>query len=257
MQAQKILFFSSIIFYSYSYAQNHLNFGEVTQLVKEFDQPILLQRENSSILISNFQSQVISSSVNGEKGYSYGWLNNSLIQKNKKNKSTLFYGGEDRFQLNPIGSKYTLYYGQKPIQSKNWKVPSLFWKEQFKKTEQTSHTATFEKRATVVNHIGTSFSIQIRRKISLFSKEKIKDLLKIKSLKFIKSVGFSSNTKITNTGTDWNTEKGLITPWTLGMFKGTESSIGIFPYTEEKNQLEIRKYLASIEKDRLFPSIRI
>jgi len=152
--------------------------------------------------------------------------------------------------LNPLGSKYTLFYGQNEVEPKNWKVPKLFEEEVFNLKFQKETSVIFEKEATIQNNIGTLFSICIERKVDIFSEGQIKDILRLKSLDNIKWVGFSSETKITNTGTDWEQEKGLITPWTLGMFKGTSTSVGIFPFKEDKKQLNLSKYFLEGKENR-------
>jgi len=250
MRLQKSFLILATIFNLQIQSQNELNFGETTHLIKEFENPIVLNIGASRVLVSRNQSQVITSSVSGESGYSYGWLNLAAIKKNKKTGSTFFYGGEDRFWLNPLGSKYTLFYGKEKIESKNWKVPKLFEEEVFDLKSQSETSVVFEKEATIENNIGTFFSICIERRIAIFSEEKIKEILRLKSLEKVKSVGFSSITKITNTGTDWEEEKGLIAPWTLGMFKGAATSIGIFPFREDVKPLELSKYFLEGKDNR-------
>ena len=240
-----------LLFINVLVAQNQLNFGEVVTLVREIETPIILEKESSKILVSSNQSQVITSSVNGDTGYSYGWLDKDAIEKNKMDRTTFFYGGEDRLWLNPLGTKFSLFYNQKEIKPENWKVPTFFEAEKFTRKKETSHSVLFEKQATIINNIGSEFSIGIKREITLLSKKEVKDLLKLRSIKSVNLVGFSSRTKITNVGKDWRLEKGLITPWVLGMFKGTPSSIGIFPYSEEKTPLELYKYLTVFGKERV------
>jgi len=188
-----------------SYSQNELNFGSLAKLIKTIENPILLKQGKSRVLVSSYQSQIITSSANGDDGYSYGWLDPKVIQKNKAEKTTFFYGGEDRFWLNPLGSKYSLFYGQNKIIQKNWKVPDLFLKEIFTKIDETSNSVTFKKENTTI---------------------------------------------VNNKGGDWSEEKGLITPWTIGMFKGTSTSIGIFPYHNKLSSLKLSTYFFSPTENR-------
>jgi len=236
---------------SKSYSQNELNFGSLTKLIQTIESPILLKQGASRVLVSSNQSQVITSSVNGDNGYSYGWLDTKAIQKNSVEKTTFFYGGEDRFWLNPLGSKYSLFYDQNKIIQKNWQVPDLFTKEIFDQIEKTNTSVLFKKEnAMITNNIGTTFIIDIERKIKIYTDQEITKTLNIGIPETVKKVGFSSTTTIVNKGNNWSEEKGLITPWTIGMFKGSPTSIGIFPYTNKSSSFALSTYFFSKKENR-------
>jgi len=252
MSIKQITFICIIINSFAHYAQNDLRFEALVKHIQRIEHPVILKQGISRVLVSSNQSQVISSSTDLKKGYCYGWLDEQAILKNKQENKRLFYGGENRFWLHPLGSKFSLYYGQNQIEPKNWKVPDLFTEELFSITSQSDTIVTFKKeRATVINNIGTKFVIDIERELSIYSKKQIESSLQIKIHRNIKYVGFTSKTTITNKGKDWKKEQGLITPWTLGMFKGTATSIGIFPFTKNKAALDIRTYFFDKDNDRL------
>lgn len=237
------------VLYSKSYSQNNLNFREVLRLVREIEKPIVLSNHNASIIISKHQSQVISSTVDRSEGYSYGWLNKKAIAKNKKIQQYSFYGGEDRLWFNPLGSKYSLYYNQKEIKPEHWKVP-LFYKELFSVIHQNSKSVELETQTQIVNNIGSVFDIAIKRKINIHTTKEVEKNLKLSSLKKVKCVAFSSETTVTNVGDDWQETKGLITPWVMGMFKGTATSVTMFPYTEKQLVLKPNQYFLEGKKGR-------
>ncbi|WP_282090348.1 DUF6786 family protein [Aquimarina algiphila] len=234
-----------------SHSQNDLRFNELVACIKQVESPMVLQQEDARVLVSSNQAQVITSST-AVNGYCYGWLDEATLKKNKTEKTRLFYGGEDRFWLNPLGSRFSLYYGQKKIQQENWKVPDLFVKAIFPKVEQSKTKVTFKKEnVEVVNNIGTTFNIDIERQITLYTKREINKILQITIPEEIKSVGFGSETMIINRGVSWEEKKGLITPWAIGMFKGTTTAVGIFPFSGNATSLDLSTYFFNTEKDRV------
>lgn len=221
--------------------------------VKEYANPVVLKNGKAKIMIvPEYEARVLTSTTNGDKGYSNGYLNYKQIQENKIQEGGNAYGGEDRLWLAPLGSKYTLFYGQQKIEDANWYVPKAFDSEPYTIKNQTKSSISFHKKTIVTNNIGTHFKISIRRNISIFSKKIIETELKINIPKSLNYVGFGSVNKITNIGESWKEDNGIIAPWILGMFKGNSESTSIFPYKESKTTpLKISKYLSKLKGDRL------
>lgn len=228
-------------------------FADDLAIVQENTTAIVLAEGNSRVLITpEYEARVLTSSTNGDKGYSNGFLNYEKIKENKIHIGGNPYGGEDRLWIAPLGSKFTLFYGQKPIKDANWHVPKAFDAEAYSIQSQTKSSVIFTKETTITNNLGTHFKINIDRKISIYSKEKIQEKLNLKLDNNLKYVGFSSRNRITNIGDDWKEENGIIAPWVLGMFKGNSISTSIFPYSESKEYpLKTSKYLKDLKEDRL------
>lgn len=229
------------------------SFGYALDRVNEVDKSILLSEGDAQILVSPaFQGRVLTSTSKGLGGRSYGWLNYQAIEQSKEKGVKKSFGGEDRLWLAPLGSKYSLYYGQNEIAQENWQVPALTDTVSFNSISRTQRSATFKKRATVANNIGTAFDIDIYREIRLFTKKEIVEELGIKLAHTVSFVGFQSQSTIKNIGEDWDQSKGLIAPWSLGMFPGNSGSIAIFPFTTAPDDsLKVEKYLAELDQDRL------
>lgn len=228
-------------------------FGYDFSFLKKHIDPIILSNSNSKIIVSpKLQGRVLSSTSNGMFGKSYGWLNYKLIESEKFRVGGNGFGGEDRFWLGPIGSKFSLYYNGKEIESDNWYVPKAIDIETYNVVKKTTSEIEFEKKLKLVNNINTNFNIKLNRQIKLFSISEIEKDLEIEISKNIKVVGFQSKNSIENIGNDWIEKNGIIAPWILGMFQGTHKSIGIFPVNKKENDsLTIQKYLAEIDKDKL------
>ncbi len=228
-------------------------FLEDLKFVEKFTKPILLKSGESSILVTpDYEAIILTSTTSGNNGFSNGYLNQTQISENIIHAGGNQYGGEDRLWLAPLGSRFTLFYKQNPIEDENWFIPKAFDATPFSLNSETSTSLSFQKEVLITNNIGTSFNIRINRDINIFSKTEIEKELNIKIGSALKHVGFQSKNTITNIGLDWSEEKGLITPWVLGMYKGNNKSTAIFPYTESDSvTTKISTYLNDIKTDRL------
>ncbi len=234
-------------------ATTYTTFLEDLKFVKKFTSPILLKSGTSSILVApDYEAIVLTSTTSGDNGFSNGYLNKKQISENIIHPGGNQYGGEDRLWLAPLGSKFTLFYKQNPIEDKNWFIPKAFDATPYTLNSKTPTALSFQKKVSITNNIGTSFDIKIEREINIFSKTEIEKELNIEISSVINFVGFQSKHTITNLGTDWSEEKGLIAPWVLGMFKGNKKSTAIFPYKEtDSTSVKISTYLNDIKTDRL------
>ncbi len=228
-------------------------FGYDLQNLSLNETPVILTNDNAYVLISSeYQARVITSASNGLYSKSYGWIDYKTLDDNKDGHQKQSYGGEDRLWLGPLGSRFTMFYGGDEITGSNWQVPTLVDTVAFALIDKTSQSAKFQKRATIKNNIGTEFNIEITRQIDLLSKKDVEDELGINIPESITFVGFQSDNNITNLGTDWMPEKGLIAPWVLGMFPGQKGSVAIFPFVaNESTPLNLQKYLNEFGEDRV------
>jgi hypothetical protein len=228
-------------------------FGYDVDFLSQYQKPILLSNGNSKILLSaDYQGRVLTSSANGLEGKSYGWINYNLIESQKLNETGNSFGGEDRFWLAPIGSKYSLFYNGKPITSHNWFIPKAIDSQPYNLVSQSDSTAGFQALLKIKNNVNTSFEIELERDVLLFSKASIQNQLQIKIPPEVKSVGFQSINTITNVGKDWSEENGLIAPWILGMFPGSDNSFAVFPFeVVTEDSLIVSTYLNDLDKYRL------
>lgn len=232
---------------------NKGTFGYDLNFINKFQKPIVLSNENTKILISpKYQGRVLTSTSKGLDGRSYGWLNYKLIERQKLNKGGNGFGGEDRFWLAPIGSKYSLYYNGKTISNENWYVPEPIDIKEYKVVNKTEKSISFKNDLKIKNNVNTTFNVELNRQINLFSKKEIENELKIKLPDNLSTVGFQSVNSIKNNGEDWKLDSGIIAPWILGMFPGNSNSIAIFPFKETtQDSLKIQKYLEPLSNNRL------
>lgn len=206
------------------------------------------------ILSGAYQGRVMTSTASGDEGNSYGWINYKLIESGEVRPHINPVGGEERFWLGPEGGQYSLYFDAgKEFIFDNWQVPALIDTETFEVSEKTSSTAIFTKKASIKNYSGAIFDLNIERKISLLNKTDIESQLRASLPNDVKFVAYSTSNKLTNTGTDWKKESGLLSIWLLGMFTPTDHTTVIIPFKQapDSEQLVTTNYFGEIPAERL------
>src|SRR5512138_1355071 len=72
---------------------------------------IVLGDENSQVIVApSYQGRVMTSTIDGNKGSSFGWINHDLIASQKPSEHMNAVGGEDRFWLGPEGGQFSIYF---------------------------------------------------------------------------------------------------------------------------------------------------
>ena len=82
-------------------------------LKKNYKKSIVLEsNDHKSMLILSpeLQGRVMTSTLDGEHGTSFGWLNYELIASKEVKEHINPTGGEDRFWLGPEGGQYSIYF---------------------------------------------------------------------------------------------------------------------------------------------------
>jgi hypothetical protein len=210
----------------------------------------------SRILLSaKHQGRVFTSTSQGLKGISYGWINYPLIESKDIQKHINPVGGEERFWLGPEGGQYALYFeAGKPFTFDHWQVPPIIDTEPFTVIEQSDSSVTFTKDAKLTNYSRTKFEISIDRTITLLPRKEIEHQLKTQIPKSVHSVAYRSENKITNTGSeDWRKENGLLSIWLLGMFIPSDQTMAIIPFkpTPAAKEMITTNYFGAIPEERL------
>jgi hypothetical protein len=207
------------------------------------------------LLSADYQGRVMTSTADGDSGIRFGWINYDLISSGEKRKSFNPVGGEERFWLGPEGGQYSIYFKQNDSFNINhWQVPAIIDTIGYDVLSSDNTEAVFAKKATLTNYSGTVFNINIERKIQLLEKASLENKLKTTIPADIKFVGYQTENKLQNTGTeDWTKDKGLLSIWLLGMFAPTPKTIVIIPFSPVKNARSFitDNYFGSIPAERL------
>jgi len=228
-------------------------------LQKHYKNTIVLEsndKKSMLVLSPELQGRVMTSTLNGDKGLSFGWLNYDLISSNEIMEHINPTGGEERFWLGPEGGQYSIYFApESSFEFKNWYVPADLDTEAFNIIEQDSKSVLFHKEMNLINYSGTKFNIEVTRKITLLDQEQTNENLQLDTEDY-SVVAYETSNIIKNIGaSDWKKESGLLSIWLLSMISPTDETTVVIPVKEGmKEQLGILvndNYFGKIASDRL------
>lgn len=206
------------------------------------------------MVIPAYQGRVMTSSATGDAGDSFGWINYKLIESGKTDPQFNAIGGEERFWLGPEGGRFSLYFeaGEEQVYE-NWNVPAVIDTESFDVINRNDESVTFSKNTMLKNTAGTVFNMDIKRTVSLMSKEDIANMLDVEISPDLKFLAYKSDNTITNTDTvAWTKEGGVPSIWLLGMFNPTPTTTVFIPYESgAEGKIVNDEYFGKVPTDRL------
>ncbi|MBT2161382.1 DUF6786 family protein [Zobellia barbeyronii] len=249
----KLVFCTGLLFAFGANLQAQNTFGEDLNFLKKHQEVITLNaNQGKSLLIVSpaLQGRVMTSTSNGLKGNSYGWMHYDLLASGKFEKHINPFGGEDRFWIGPEGGQYSIFFKKgTEFSFENWFTPKELDTESFDVIAKNESTVTFQKKMNLVNYQDFKFDIEVNRKVSIFNQKEIEKELNI-DLKQIDFVGYQSENEIVNMGTQaWSKDTGLLSIWILGMFIPSENTTVILPYN---NKLALNSsYFGTVPPERL------
>ncbi len=205
-------------------------------------------------VVPALQGRVMTSTLAGPGGDSFGWLNHDLLSSTVPQPHIHAYGGEERFWLAPEGGQFSVFFGPgDPFDFAHWQTPALIDTVAFEVKEATKSKAVFTQKATLTNHSGTRFDFDIRRTIRTLGSTEVATLLKAQPGKGLRMVAYESENVLTNTGEDWQREKGLLAVWILGMFKASDRATIVVPVQADvqRRVALTDDYFGKVPADRL------
>ena len=240
------------------YAQG--TFGHDLAFLKNKGEMIVLKdaSQNAQVVVSpQYQGKVFTSTANGLRGKSFGWINYKLFQSGKIQQHINAYGGEDRLWLGPEGGQFSIFFkpGTKML-FKNWFTPGVIDTAAFTLISKTDTRVTMRKSAHLRNYAGTDFDFRIEREIDLISFQAIEKDLNITIPNHIRVVGFQSKNTLVNTGNSaWTRDSGTLCIWILGMYRPSSKATVVIPFAtgDEKKlgRIVTTDYFGKITPDRL------
>jgi hypothetical protein len=179
-----------------------------------------------------YQGRVMTSTLAGPKGQSFGWLNARFIASGAQDVQFNNFGGEDRFWLGPESGQFGLFHATgEPFDVAHWKTPPGFNTGPFEVVRATKDSVALRRDMEVANYAGTVFRCAVKRVISMLSKTAAGKLLGTSIPAAVKLVGFESRNTLTNLGPRaWTTAGGLVSIWILGQFKPLPHGKVIVPF---------------------------
>ncbi|WP_372757753.1 DUF6786 family protein [Mariniflexile sp.] len=236
-------------------------YGDDVSFMKNYIELIELTdtSNQSKVAVSAaLQGRVMTSSSNGEKGRSYGWINKALFESKEIQEHINVYGGEERFWLGPEGGQYSIFFKKgAEFTLEDWYTPKLIDLEPFDVKNVSATSATFSKKATLKNYSGFQFDMEIEREVAILSKDDIQKELGLQNLSDnMKTVAYQTTNTLKNIGkTDWKKDNGLLSIWLLGMFKHSPNTTIVIPYVQgdeaELGNIVNDSYFGKVPSDRL------
>jgi len=179
-----------------------------------------------------YQGRVMTSSLAGKEGASFGWLNAAFIAAGKDDPRFNNYGGEDRFWLGPEAGQFGLWFRKgEPFDLAHWRTPAGFDRGAFEITSQGRTSVAMASQFDVTNYAGTRFCCAVKRTVSVLTPTKAAKALGAAVPEALAMVGFESvNTLVNADRAAWTRARGLLSVWILGQFKPLPRGKVIVPF---------------------------
>ena len=232
-------------------------YGYNRDFLKKYVRVIELKRNNSAItLIPGWQGRVMTSTAEGDNGFSFGWINHKLISSGVIQPHINAFGGEERLWLGPEGGQFSIYFkkGDEFVFDK-WQVPSFLDTDPFEVINQADTSALFACDVETVNYSGTPLKFRLEREVVILTDDAIKKQTGIDP-GGLNIVAYKSDNSIINKGTnEWLRETGQLSIWMLGMFIPSPSVVVVIPFNQGDEKVMgppvNDNYFGKIAADRL------
>ena len=235
-------------------------FGYDLNFLRQYHKDIVLLGDSAGaqiIIAPAYQGRVMTSTTEGSKGISFGWVNHELIASGKTTEHINAFGGEERFWLGPEGGQFSIYF-KKGVEFKfeNWFVPKEIDTEPFELVSSTKSDAVFKKDMHFENYSGNKFDLTVDRVIRLLDQGSINNTLGIAVPENVRSVAFESDNRITNNGTvAWDKKTGMLSIWILSMLNASSQTTVAVPYkhgdASSLGKIVTADYFGKVPADRL------
>lgn len=235
-------------------------FGHDLNFLRQYHKDIVVLGDSAGgqvIIAPAYQGRVMTSTTEGNKGISFGWINHELIGSGKNTEHMNAFGGEERFWLGPEGGQFSIYF-KKGVEFKfeHWFVPKEIDTEPFELVSSTRSEAGFKKEMHLENYSGNKFEVTVDRTIRLLDKASINNTLGIAIPENVQLVAFESENKITNNGTTaWDKKTGMLSIWILSMLNASSQTTVAVPYKQgdisRLGKIVTDDYFGKVPADRL------
>ncbi len=230
------------------------NYIEDRQFLEKHIELVELSAGDRRLLATpTLQGRVLTSSAEGEEGYSFAWLNYELIAAGKPLPHVNNYGGEDRFWLGPEGGQYSLFFPKgSDFAFDDWQTPAAIDTEAWETVERSAARVTFRKDTEVKNTAGNVLSLCLERDVILLDDGETERLLGDALPEGVRCVAFQTVNRLTNRGTfEWTKETGMPSIWIIGQFAPSDDNTVIIPFRQAAGVEINDAYFGKIPADRL------
>jgi hypothetical protein len=261
-------------------------------LRKHVNVVVLEQGEARVVVVPAWQGRVATSTASGDSGTSFGWINRGLIASGKTQPHINPFGGEDRLWLGPEGGQFSLFFkAGDAFDLEHWQTPAVIDTDSWPIVSQELARVRFLRDVKLTNRAGTTFDIRIERTIRMIGASEIAESCPqvaatgggrarrrrpsaarsggaagaaaaaadagaaLAATEVLRSVGFQSENRLTNTGgAPWTRAGGLVSIWSMGMFAPSPATTVVVPLAAAargKRAVVNDAYFGKVGRDRL------
>ncbi len=209
------------------------------------------------LLVPGYQGRVMTSTVGGSEGASFGWINYKFIESSRPSRQFNPYGGEERIWLGPEGGPFSIYFkkGDEQVFS-NWVVPEEIDTQPFEVLAQSSDKVSFAKDFMLTNASGTKLGIGIERTVKLLTIKDAELALGMDMDNSLSFVAYESENILINKGKSaWTEQSGALSVWMLAMFNPSPGGVVFIPFRksdETRSEKVVNDdYFGKVPSDRL------
>jgi hypothetical protein len=208
-------------------------FGDDAAFLRQNTNIVILSDASGAevALAPAWQGRVMTSTAQGDAGWSFGWINRDLIASGKLQPHINAFGGEERFWLGPEGGQFGIYFpkGAK-FDLEHWYVPAALDTEPFELVSRSRERALFHAKFAVANWSGTRFEGTVQRSVQLIDRKQAWATLNLPPSRKVSLVAYESVNTLTNAGRGpWEKRTGLLSIWLLGMFNPSPTATIVVP----------------------------
>jgi hypothetical protein len=236
------------------------NFGEDADFLKQHTSLVVLADPTGQSKVAvapGWQGRVMTSTAQGDRGASFGWINHELIASGKLQPHINAFGGEDRFWLGPEGGQFALFFVKgAPFDLAHWQTPAAIDTLPYPVVSQSADSVKVAAQFSVTNYSGTRFDVKVERTVRLLDADATWKKLGLSPAGKVKLVAYESENTLTNAGNaPWTKETGLLSIWILGQFNPSPSTTIVVPFKAgPESELGVKvtsNYFGEIPPERL------
>lgn len=215
-----------------------MSYGEARSFLGKYTKLVELRNDSGArvAVTPEWQGRVMTSTCDGAKGPSFGFINRDYIESGKFDIQFNNYGAEERLWLSPEGGQFSLWFKPGVKQElKNWyTAPGLnegAWKVEHATDRKVSMTASMQ----IQNASATTFSLDVARDVRLLETEDLRKFFGdwaagLTNRADVKLVGYETANRVINRGEEFSKKTGLVSIWILGMMNAGPKTVILVPY---------------------------
>ena len=235
------------------------SFGDDVAFLRKYTDVIVLGAPASIqvAIVPAWQGRVMTSTLGGDGGRSFGWINRDFIAAGKLVPHMNPFGGEDRFWLGPEGGQFSIFFAPgTAFEFANWFTPAPLDTLPFKVESHSQDHAAFSAEFELTNYSGTKFRVTVNREVRLFGSTAAWQWLGAPPSRDVNIIAYQTDNRISNLGNNaWTKDTGLLSIWILGMYNPSAATtivVPIKPGPESELGVKVTSdYFGNVPPDRL------